>query len=176
MNENERIFERDFHALRIGYEIRAEIAAVKLHTLDHFERGLHRLRLFHGDHAIFANLVHCLGNDVADSCIAICRYGADLRNHVAFNVFLEALDLCDGALHSFVDAAFERHRIRAGGNGLHAFAEDSLREHGCCGCSVTGNVGSLRSYFANHLRAHIFQSVFEFDLFRDRHSVFGNCG
>ena len=35
------VFERGFHAVRIGDEVGAEVAAVELHALDHFELGLH---------------------------------------------------------------------------------------------------------------------------------------
>jgi len=62
----------------------------------------------------------------------------------------------------------------AGGDSLDALAEDSLREHGRGGRAVTGNVGSLGSDFADHLRAHVLEGIAEFDFFGYGHAVLGD--
>ncbi len=64
--QGQRVLERSFHALGVRHKIRTEIAAVELHTFHDFKRSFHRAGLFHSDHAVFADLIHRLGNDVAD--------------------------------------------------------------------------------------------------------------
>ena len=51
----------------------------------------------------------------------------------------------DGGLHGLVDAALEVHRVHAGGDRLHALADDGLRQHGGGGGAVAGVVGGLEA-------------------------------
>src|SRR5439155_18150965 len=83
VDEDVGVLERGFHALGIGDEVRRQVAAVELHALDDFELGLERLGLFHGDDAIFADLLHGLGDDLADGLVIVGGDGADLGDHVA---------------------------------------------------------------------------------------------
>ena len=78
------------------------------------------------------------------------------------------------AVDGLVDAALQIHRVHAGGNVLHAFLHDRLRQHGRGGGAVAGDVGSLGSDFLHHLRAHVLELVLQLDFFRDRHTVFGD--
>ena len=63
VDDNERILERDFHALGIGHEIGGQIAPVELHPFDHLERRFHRAGFLHGNHAVLADLLYRLGDD-----------------------------------------------------------------------------------------------------------------
>ncbi len=63
VDQDVSVLERNFHPLRIGYEIRREISAVELHAFDHFQLRFQSLRLFNGDDAILANLLHRFGNN-----------------------------------------------------------------------------------------------------------------
>src|SRR5229473_3515226 len=146
----------------------------KLHALDHFQRGFHSPRFFDRDHAVFAHLIHRFGDDRADGGVAVCRNRADLRNHIAPDGFRKALNLSDRPLDRLVYAAFERHRISAGGDGLHALAENRLSQYGGGGGAVTRNVRSLGSDFAHHLRTHVLHRIFQVDLFCNCHAVLGN--
>ncbi len=89
-------------------------------------------------------------------------------------VFLSnvAADQVDGLF----DAALQGHGIGSGSYGLDAFAEDGLRENGGGGGAVAGYVGGLRGHFANHLGAHVFLGVLEFDFLGDGDAVFGDGG
>ena len=82
VDQDERLVESGFHAVGVGNEVRREIAAVKLHTFDNLEKRVHRLGLFDGDDAVFADLVHRLGDDRADRLVAIGRNGSDLSDRV----------------------------------------------------------------------------------------------
>ncbi len=83
VDEDVGLFERDFHAVRIGDEVGAEVAAVELHAFDDFELGFEGLRLFNGDDAVLADLLHGLGDDVADGASQSwrrwCRPGRSCR-------------------------------------------------------------------------------------------------
>ena len=80
VDEDVRVLEDDFHALRVRHEVRREVAAIELHALDDVERGLHRLCFFDGDDAFLADLLHGLGDHVADRRVAVRGDGADLRD------------------------------------------------------------------------------------------------
>src|SRR6266850_40588 len=179
------ILEHGFHALGVSDEVRREVAAIELHTLDHFELRLHGAGLFYGDHAVFADLLHGFGNDAADGLVVVGADGAHLGNHlagdglgelvkralVAVAVFVQgAADGGDGLL----DAALERHGIRAGSNRAHAFAINCLGEHGGGRGAVAGYVRGLAGDFAHHLRAHILQGILQFDFLGHGHAVLGN--
>src|SRR6185369_15658326 len=86
------------------------------------------------------------------------------------------LDVLDDGEDGDVDAALEVHRVHAGGNRLGAFAHDGLRQHGGCGGAVARGVVGLGGDFAQHLRAHVLELVFEFDLLGDGDAVLGDSG
>ena len=179
------VLEGSFHALGIGDEVGREVAAVELHAFDHFQLGLERLRLFDGDDAVLADLLHRFRNDLADGLVIVGRNGAHLRDHLAGDglrqlvefavdavAFLVELAADDG--DGLLDAALQGHRIGAGSDGLYAFAEDRLGQNGGGGGAVAGDVRSLGSNFADHLGAHVLEAVFQFDFFCDGDAVLGN--
>src|SRR5580704_15783023 len=157
VNQDVSVLECGFHALGIGDEVRREIAAVELHAFDHFKLRLEGLGFFHGDDAIFANLLHGFGNDLADGLVVVSADGADLSNHVASHGLGELVELALDAVaflieaaadsdHGFFDAALHRHRIGAGSNGLDAFAIDRLGQNGCSRGAVASDIRGLRRH------------------------------
>src|SRR5579859_2660232 len=66
------------HLVGVGDEVRRDIAAIELHAFDDVELGLEALRLFDGDDALVADLLHGLGEIVADFLVAVRGDGADL--------------------------------------------------------------------------------------------------
>src|SRR5262249_48123253 len=133
-----------------------------------------RFRLLDGDDAVFTDLLHRFGDDAADGLVAVRRDGADLRDGLAFDRLGRFLDRRDGLLNGLLDAALQRHRVRAGGDGLDALFENLAGQNGRGGRAVAGHVRSLRRDFADHLRAHVLERLFQFDLFSDGYAVFGN--
>ena len=171
------VIHLDAHLVGVGDEVRRDVAAVELHALDHVELGLQRLRLFDGDHALVADLLHRLGEEAADLGVAIGGDRADLSDLLVrgdpLGVGLEVLhDGFDGD----VDAALQVHRVHAGGDGLGAFLHDRLGEHRRGGGAVTGEVGGLRGHLAHHLGAHVLELVLELDLLGDGDAVLGDPG
>ena len=89
--------------------------------------------------------------------------------------FERALRSSTTLLDGEIDAALQVHRVHAGGDRLHALADDRLGEHGGGGGAVAGDVVGLRGDFAQHLRAHVLELVLELDLLGDGDAVLGDA-
>ena len=123
-----------------------------------------------------ADLLHGLGNHLADRLVAIGRDGADLRNLIARGDLLcLVLQLLDHGIDGKVNAALQIHRVGAGGDGLCAFSHDCVREQGCGGGAIARGVRGLRGDFPHHLGAHVLELVLKLDLLRHRHAVLGDA-
>ncbi len=153
-----------------------EVAAVELHAFDDLELELERLRLLDRDHALVADLLHRLGDLVADHLVAIGCDGTDLSD------LLRGLDLLRSLLkvlhrlgHGEVDAALQIHRVHAGGDRLGAFTDDRVRKHSRGRCAVARDVVGLRGHFAHHLGAHVLELVLELDLLGDGDAILGDA-
>jgi len=70
------LVEDNFHPVGIGDEVGRNVAAVKFHAFHVFGFKFQTLGFFHRDDAVLANLVHYLGNQVADGFVL----GRDRRN------------------------------------------------------------------------------------------------
>src|SRR6185503_9309418 len=129
-----------------------------------------------GDHAFLADLLHRLGDLLADFAVAIGRNDADLGNLVRAGNGLRARrqildDLGDGE----IDAALEIHRVHAGRDRLHALTDDRLGENGSGGGAVAGEVVGPAGDLAQHLRAHVLELVLELDFLGDGDAVLGDA-
>ena len=67
------VLELGDHLLGVGDEVGREVAAVELHALDDLEFGLERLGFLDRDHALVADLLHRLGDHLADRRVAVRR-------------------------------------------------------------------------------------------------------
>src|SRR5690606_2789370 len=151
VQEDVRVIQLRLHALLVVDEVRAEVAAVELHAFHDFQLVLEALAFLDGDDAGMTNLVHGLGDQVADVRVGVGGDGADLRDGLALLDLLgDLLEFLDGDLHGGVDAALEVHRVHAGGDGLHAFTQDGLGQHGGGGGAVARDIVGLGSDFLDH--------------------------
>src|SRR5579871_4339332 len=87
---------------------------------------------------------------------------------------LESFWTSYGHCHRLIDASLDGDRIRSRGDCFNAFPVNRLGENRSRGGSVSCNIRRLRCHFAHHLGAHVFERVLQFDLFGDRHTIFGN--
>src|SRR5208282_5515799 len=171
------VLELHFHPLRIGHEVRRQVAAVELHPFDDFELGFQPTRLFHRDDAFLADLLHRLGDDIADGGVVVGRDSADLRDLLAVLGWLgHALELVGDRFDGAGDATFQRHWVMPCGNHLDALGEYRARKHRGRGGAVAGDVGSLGGDLFDHLGAHVFESVFELNFLGDSDAVLGHSG
>ena len=109
VQEDVGLLELGDHLLGVGDEIGREIAAVELHALDDVEFGLEALGLLDRDDAFVADLLHRLGDHVADRLVAVGGDRADLGDLLGGRDLLGALfDVLD-------DRGRRRCRCRASG-------------------------------------------------------------
>jgi len=76
-------FEHHFHALRIGDEVGRQVAAVELHAFDGPRASVERRGFLDRDHAVLADLVHCLGDDLAMVSSLLAEMVPTWATHVA---------------------------------------------------------------------------------------------
>ena len=132
------------------------------------------LRLLDRDHAVLADLLHRLGDELADLRV-VGRDRRDLRDLLfGVDVLLERLHLFDRDLDGLVDAVLDQQRVAAGGDVAQTFADDRLREHRRGGRAVAGDVVGLGRDFLDELRAHVLEHVGQLDFLGDRHAVVGD--
>ena len=88
MNKDVRIGKYRFHAVAVGYKIRRNIAAVELHTFDKIGCRIHRFGFFNGDNAVFSDFLDCVGKNLTDFGIVVCRNGCHVFDFFGtFNFF-----------------------------------------------------------------------------------------
>ncbi len=177
MQEDVGVFQHRFHALRIGHEVGRQVTAVELHAFHDLQRRFHALRFFHGDDAVFTDFIHGFGNDVADGGIVVGGNGSDLGDlGFILGRFGQFSNFRNDRHNRVLDPAFDIHRIGAGGDVLHAFAEDRLGQNRRRGRAVTGVVTGFARHFVDHLRAHVLERVLQFDFLGHGHAVLGDDG
>ena len=175
MDEDVGVVEGDFEAFGIRHEVGREIALVELHAFHHVERGFDALGFLNSDRSIFADLVHRIGDDLADRGIPVGGDGCNLGDFRAvLDLFGDLGDFIGDRGNSLRDTTLEAGRIGSGRHVLEAFAIDRFGEN--CGGrgAVTGDVAGLARDFADKLRTHVFIGALELDFFRNRHTVLGD--
>src|SRR5882672_8348587 len=171
------IFHFNAHLIRVGDKVGRDVAAVELHAFDDLEFGLERLGFFNRDDALVADLLHGVGEKLADFDITVGGDGADLGDFLVRGDLLGVLDeVGDHGFHREIDTALQVHWVHAGGNRLGAFADNGRGQHGRGGGAVAGSVRRLGSDFAHHLRTHVLELVVELDLLGDGDAVLGDAG
>src|SRR4030081_429826 len=171
------VIEFNAHLVGVGDEVGRDIAAVELHAFDDVEFGLERLGFLNRDDALVADLLHGVGEELADFRVAVGRDGADLGDFLVRGDLLGILDeVGDHGVHRQVDTALQIHRVHAGGNRLGAFPDDRGCQHGRGSGAVAGRVRRRGGDFANHLRAHVLELVVKLDFLGDGDAVLGDAG
>src|SRR6266702_206313 len=177
IDEDVGIFHFNAHLVGVGDEVGRDVSAVELHAFDDLEFCLERLGFFNRDDALVADLLHGVGEELADLGVAIGRNSADLGDFLVRGDLLGVLDeVGDHGFHRQVDTALEIHRVHAGGNRLGAFPNDGRGQHGRGGGAVAGSVGGLGGHFAHHLSAHVLELVLKLDFLSDGDAVLGDAG
>src|SRR5205823_5131335 len=165
-----------FHPLRVGDEVGRDEALVEAHALDELELEAEGVALLDGDDAFLADLVHRLGDDLADRLVA----GRDGGGRGDLLLGLDVLGLLGqllaDPLDGGLDATLERHRVGTGGDVAQALADERLGEDGRGGRAVTRDVVGLLGYFLDELGTDLLVGVLELDLLGDGDTVVGDRG
>src|SRR5208283_3381109 len=124
-----------------------------------------------------ADLVHRLGDFVGNLEIPVGRHCGDLANLVlVLDLLGDLVELAHGGFDGLVDAALDADGVCARSHIFEAFAINRLGENGRRGRAVAGGVAGFAGDFADHLRAHVFVGVLQFDFLGDGHAVLGDGG
>ena len=156
-DQDVRVLEHGLHALGVGDHVRREVALVELHALGELEVEAEGLALLDVHDAVLADLLDRVGDDVADLALAR-RDGGDAGDVLLARDLLRLLlEVLDDRVDGLLDAALERHRVRAGGDVLEALADDRLGEHGRRRRAVAGDVVGRRGDLADELGALVLE-------------------
>src|SRR6266576_398053 len=170
-DQDERVLEDRFHALGVRDHVRRQIALVELHALSELELEAERLPLLDVHDAVLADLLDRVGEDVADLTIAR-RDGRDARDVLLAGDLLGLrLQVLDDSLDGLLDAALERHRVRARRDVPETVADDRLSQDGRGRRAVAGDVVRRRGDLTDELRALVLEDVLDLDLASDRDAV-----
>ena len=170
------VLELGPHLLGVGDEVGRDVAAVELHALDDVELGLEALGLLDRDHALVADLLHRLGQHLADLGVAVGRDRADLGDLLRGRDLLRA-----GSARSLTTASTARSTPRLRSIGFMPAATDFAPSRTIAAARMVAVVVPspamslvLRGHLAHHLRAHVLELVGELDLLGDGHAVLGD--
>src|SRR4029077_17033833 len=141
------------------------------------EGSLEALGLLDRDHSILADLLHCLGNEIADFLVVVRRDRADLGDLLlARRRGRDGPQVLDHGLDGALDAPLELHGVGARGDVLEALAENCLREHGGRGGAVAGEIAGLGRDLLHHLSAHVLDRIGQLDFLGHGNPVLGDRG
>ena len=173
-DQDDRVLEDGLHPVGVGHEVRRDVAPVELHALGVFLLEAERLALLDGDDAVLADLVHHLGDDLADLGIrrGDRRDGRDLL--AGLDGAGGLLDVGDDGVDGLLDAALDDHRVGAGGDDPQALGDHRLAQDHRGGGAVAGDVVGLGRDLLEELRAHVLERVLELDVASDGDAVVGD--
>src|SRR5271157_3660881 len=170
------VLQDRFLTLGVGDEVARYVALVEPHALGELELQAEGVGLLDGDDALVADLVHRLGDQVADRLVTRGdgRGGRDLLLGLDVLGRLEQGlgDLLDGLL----DAALESQRVGAGRDVAETFLDQRLSQHGGRRGAVAGDVVGLLGDFLDQLGADLLVRVLQLDLLGDGHTIVGDRG
>src|ERR671911_618165 len=136
-------FEDGLHTIMVRAEVRAQVALVEPDPLGELQVHPEGLRFLDVDHAVLADLVDGVGDDVAD-LLRTGRDGTDARDlFLAADLGGLALYGLDRRVDGLVDATAQDDRVGPRGNVLEALTNDDLGQNGRCGRSVASYVIGL---------------------------------
>jgi hypothetical protein len=168
-DQDVRVVEDGLHALGVGDEVRRDVALVEAHALGELELEAEGVALLDGDDAFLADLVHRLGDDLADRA-GRRRRSTRWRRSAPWSrrpwpIFEQQSSVT--ASTAFSMPRLRRHRVGAGGDVAQALADQRLGQHGGGGGAVTGDVVGLLGDLLDELGADLLVRVLELDLLGD---------
>ncbi len=176
-DEDVGLVEHDLHPLGVGHHVGRHVALVELHALDEVELQAEGLGLLDGDDAVLADLVHRLGDDLADGHVVVGRDRGDVGDlRLGLDVAGHRADGFDHALDGRVHAALQHGRVGAGCDVAQALADHGLGQDGRGGGAVTGDVVGLGGHLLDELGTHVLVGVLQLDLASDGDAVLGDGG
>ena len=170
------VLELGHHLLPVSDHIGGDIAFVEFHALGDGELIVDAFRVIDGDDAVFPDLLHRRGDELAD----FRRAGGDGRDRFDVLVGIDRAGFLQQFLShrfaGFLDAVADEDRVGPFLDVIDAPMDDRLGEQGGGGRPVAGRVVGLVGDFVNQLRPHVGVAVLQFDLLGDGDPVIGDKG
>ncbi len=177
MDEHERLAHVAGHGVLISHKVRREEPAIKLHALHHLDDRLAALALFNRNHAVLADLVKTIGQQLANHFIVIRRNLRDVHDVITLvrlhrtRHFLQRRHY---RTHALRDAAIQRVAVRTGRKVSQAVPENRFRQNRRRRRAVARHRTGLARRFLDQLSAEILVLVDEFDFLGHGYAVFGD--
>ena len=133
------------------------------------------LRLLDRDDAVLADLLHHLGDQLADLASAaemVATWAISSLPLTGGGHLLELLD--EGGRSPRSMPRLSSIGVGAGGDVAQALVHDRLGQHGRGRGAVAGDIVGLGRGFLEELGAHVLERVLELDLLGDGHAVVGD--
>ncbi|TLD33253.1 hypothetical protein PspLS_00817 [Pyricularia sp. CBS 133598] len=170
--EDQGLLELDLLGLGVGDEVGRHEAAVEPHTLGNLKLVNKGLALLDGDDTLLADLLHSVGDHLADVNVAVGRDGGDLGNLLsAGDVALLLVQEVDDGVDGSLDTTAEIHGVAASGNILDGLGEDGAGEDGSRSGTVTGDLVGLGCDVLKELGTEVLELVLEGDGLCDGHTI-----
>jgi hypothetical protein len=174
VQQNVGVLQHCFHRLRVGHEVRGEVALVELKSLGDLQLGGERRALLDGDHTVVADGPERLADQLAD--LAFARGDRADLSDVVVAVDRDRLlreQLADG-IDGLGDPDAERRRVGAGRDVAQPGGDHRLCEHGGGGGAVARDVVRLGGDGLRELGSEVLERVLEVDLACDGDAVVGD--
>jgi hypothetical protein len=170
--KDQRLLELNLGGLGVGDEVGRDVATVELHALSNLKLVLGGLALLDGDDTLLSDLLHGVGQKLANVFVAVGRDGGDLCNLLAGgDVLLVRPQVFDDGLNSGLGAPPQVHGVAAGGNVFDGLGENGAGEDGGSGGTVTGGLVGLGSDILEQTGTEVLELVLESDGPCDRYTV-----
>ncbi len=171
-----RILEDRFLTLGVGDEVTRDVALVEAHTLGQLELQAEGVRLLDGDDTLVADLVHGLGDQLADLGVAGRDRGGGSDLLLGLDLFGRLEQRLGDLLDGLLDAALQTERVGACRDVAQTLANERLGQHGGGGGAVARDVVGLLGDFLDQLSADLLVRVLQLDLLGDGHAIVGDRG
>ena len=136
-----------------------------------------RLAFLDGDDSVAADLLHRIGDELADLLVVVGRDGADVDDLVLVGDWLgQTFEGLEGGIDRLLNPLADDGRIRTEADGAEPLLVDRAAEDRGGGRAVASHVAGLGGDLVDELGPHMFVGVFELDLFGDGYAVLGDDG
>src|SRR4051794_13241810 len=175
-DQDVRLVEDGLHALCVGDEVRRDVALVEAHALGQLEVETEGVALLDGDDTFLADLVHGLGDDLADHGVSRGDRGRRSDLLLGLDVLGHVQQLLRDGLYGLLDAPLQAHRVGTRGDVAQTLAHHRLCQDGRGGGAVTRDVVGLLGNFLDELGTDLLVRVLELDLLGDGDTIVGDRG
>ena len=175
-DEKQSVVNDRLHLLGIGNHVGGDVATVELHPFHHVAVGLGGLGFLQGDNPVGGDLLHGLGDKLANLLIAGGDSGHAGDVGRAGDLLAVRHNGVHGGLDGALNALLHHHGVCAGGDVLHPLPHQGLGQQGGGGGAVAGGVVGLGGNFLHQLGAHVLKGAVQLDLLGDGDTVVGDKG